>query len=1057
MKLKNLFFVLLALALVLSLGVCAAAESGDEPPTVVVSGTLELGDARYTFYSDGNLVLEGNGPVYGVYMDEPMEPYFYDIKTLTVGEGITSLNGLVFTRCKNLETVKLPKTFHITEDNFMECSHLKQFIVDADNPNHGVDAAGALYNKAMTVLYKYVTGSSATVYSVANETEVIWEDAFSNCAALEKVVLPDSVKTIQDAAFSHCLALREINLPNNLTSLGGNAFLNCRSLQQITLPDQLTRIRAYTFMQCVEMTSISIPASLREIGYGAFQSCEALTDVYIMMDENTWNNEVTVEGKNDYLLAATPHFLAPSILESGNCGADGSDVQYQLYSDGTLVITGSGEMQYWTHVTYTPWADLRDNILRVIIQPGVTNVGYYAFMYTKNLESVTLPEGIEYIGEWAFTGDEKLESVNFPSTIRNIYAHAFQGCKGLKTADMQNCKITTVDYCTFNQCSKLETVTVPPTLLGFSQSSFSDCFALREINIPDGVVTIGERAFGGCRSLENIALPDSVTTIKNGAFQGCSKVNPPKLPDNLETLEELAFAACNLDSVAIPAHLTSIPRRAFAGNPNLTSVEIPASVASINSSAFTECTALTAYTVAAENQSYKSVDGVLFTRDGTALLDYPAAKPGSAYAVPSGVTEIKDYAFWTCSQLTYLGLPEGLTTIGEYAFYSCTGLTSLQLPHGVTTLGGSAFRACTALAEIDLSDTLESIGVFAFECCNSLRSLTLPATLTSMGHYAFNACQNLEKVTFYPALTQIPEGAFYSCDALSEIHYVGTIDQWLALSVDQYGNDEFKNAAKHIHADADSLAVIDADNWKAIPTSDAGLQKGALHLDFTDAVQENYPAEQQSDALAMLTAGSWSLDYDSMALKGTLTLPEALYASGAGKEITWYPARDVLASALREAGVTWITLPYSADGLRDGDWYLDLDAFVDAVGRGKTEKEKAEVRELLLQHVTFSYNPGGSAFVYRFDYDKLPVEDGDPISGSVELPIGLLLGDEDAFPYDYNALKNCVQQYRAPDAPDEPDQPEENESWFQKHVVGPLKSAVATILSFFRKLFKKKK
>lgn len=547
-----------------------------------------------------------------------------------------------------------------------------------------------------------------------------------------------------------------------------------------------------------------------------------------------------------------------------------------------------------------------------------------------------------------------------------------------------------------------------------------------------------------------------MTTIKNGAFQGCSKVNPPKLPANLQTLEDLAFAACNFESVSIPAHLTSIPRRAFAGNPNLTSVEIPASVASINSSAFTECTALTAYTVAAENQSYKSVDGVLFTRDGTALLDYPAAKPGSAYAVPSGVTEIKDYAFWACSQLTYLGLPEGLTTIGEYAFYSCTGLTSLQLPHGVTTLGGSAFRACTALAEIDLSDTLESLGFFAFECCNSLRSLTLPATLTSMGHYAFNACQNLEKVTFYPALTQIPEGAFYSCDALSEIHYVGTIDQWLALSVNQYGNDAFKNAAVHIHDDLSTAQLSGSENWNSIPTSAAGLQKGALYLDFTDAVNNRFPAEQQSDALTMLNAGNWFLDADSMTLRGALTLPAALYASGAGKQITWYPTRDVLALALREAGVKWIALPYGDKGLNDGDWYLDLDAFMDAIGRGKTDEEKAEARAQIEQHVVFSYNPGGDQYVYKFEYTDLPGEDGTPDSGTVILPLGLTLGNADAFNDDYKALKNCVKQYHAP-APDEPEQSEENENWFQKHIVGPLRSAIATILSFFRRLFSKKR
>ncbi len=768
MKLKNLFFVLLALALVLILGVCAAAEGGDEPE-VVLSGTLELGNAQYTFYSDGNLVLEGSGPVYGTFMDEPMEPYFNDIKTLTVGEEITSLNGLVFTNCKNLETVKLPKSFHITEDNFMNCSHLKRFIVDPDNPNHAADAAGALYNKAMTVLYKYVTGSSSTAYNVANGTEVIWEYAFSNCAPLEKVVLPDSVTTIQDEAFIHCLALREINLPNSLTSLGGNAFFNCRSLQQITLPDQLTRIRAYTFMQCVEMTSVSIPASLREIDGGAFQSCEALTDVYIMMDENTWNNEVTVGGQNDYLLAATPHFLAPSILESGNCGADGSDVQYQLYSDGTLIITGTG----------------------------------------------------------------------------NIRNEAFRG-----RADIE------------------------------------------EILIHNSITGVGDYAFDQCSNLKRVILPATVQTVSGKSFYDC-----PSLI------------------------------RFFLSNGN----------------------------------DYLAIDAVgrLYNKDMTVLIKWPAV---------SGT--IKD------------AIPDTVTTIVSGAFYGCSTLEEFSIPGTLTTVEREAFGGCEALTDV----------------------------VVKMSERKWNQ----------------------------------------AVTVAE-GNECLLRASLHFRPDED-----DGYHWVSIPTSSTGLKKGDLYLDFYDYAGQ-IDRENRIELLQALKAGNWLIDIDAGVLKGSYEI----YVGGSGfMEERWiFPdeSKPVLASALREAETKWVTLRYGEDGCSDGDWYLDLDAFVDAVGRGKTEREKDEVRDLIRQHVTFKYNPGGRYFVYRFEYTALPVEDGEPITGYTDLPIGLAFDDENAFPYDYNALKDCVRQYRAPDKPDEPEQKQEEESWFQKHIVGPMKSAVSTILSFFRKLFKKKK
>ena len=1133
MKLKKLFFVLLALALVLLLGVCAAAEGGDAPDvTVVDSGDCgdENSDVQYKLYSDGLLEITGTGKVKSSAFEERT-----DILQVTIGKNVTGAGLYAFNHCLNLESVTLPGTFRMTiGDSFYYCPALKRFVVDEDSPYLTADAYGCLYSKDMTGLIKFPAGKDATAYVIPDTVTVIHCSAFNYCAALQSITVPDSVTTIETQAFDHCTALAQVNIPAGVTSFGDAVFYGCHSLKQFLLPDCLTEIPNNTFAgcglesvvipenitkigddafwACDSLSAIELHDGITEIGWGAFGECrtlqnvvlpkyiteikpqtfvndtaleeitipygvrtigrqafgevgmfgcEALTKVHVMMSEETWNQNVTVAEKNDCLLNAPLEFLADEsdlVLRSGPCGYGGSDLDvYTLFTDGTLIISGTSLMDDWTHASRTPWADLRDSIVRVIVQPGVTSFGPYAFMYTPELESVVLPEGISYIGAWAFCGCEKLTSINIPSTVRNIYGHAFQGCKGLKTIDMQSSKITTINYCTFNGCSKLETVTLPPTLQGFSESSFSDCFALREINIPDGVVTIGVRAFGSCRSLENLVLPDSVTTIKNGAFQGCNKVNPPKLPANLQTLEDLAFAACNFESVLIPAQLTVIPGRAFAGNPNLTSVEIPAYVEGLASSAFAECKALTAYTVAPENQNYKSIDGVLFTKDGNKLLDYPAAKPGSFYAVPDGVTELANEAFDGCKQLTDLALPEGLTTIGDQAFSYCSGLTSMYLPQGVTTVGGAAFRGCSALEQIDLSDTLKTIGSYAFDYCTSLRSVTLPASLTEIGHYAFGYCQGLEEVILIPGLTDIPEGVFNHCDALREIHYVGTVSQWLATTVNQYTNEPFRNAAVHIHDDFATTQLTGSERWESIPTSKAGLQKGACYLDFTDAVEETFPAEQQSDVLAMLNAGSWSLDYDSMTLKGALTLPAALYPSGADKQIIWHPSRDVLASALREAETRWIALRYGEDGCSDGDWYLDLDAFVDAVGRGKTEREKDEVRDLIRQHVTFKYNPGGRYFVYRFEYTALPVEGGEPITGYTDLPIGLALEDENAFPYDYNALKDCVRQYRAPDKPDEPEQKQEEESWFQKHIVGPMKSAVSSILSFFRKLFKKNK
>src|SRR5262249_29897054 len=140
---------------------------------------------------------------------------------------------------------------------------------------------------------------------------------------------------------------------------------------------------------------------------------------------------------------------------------------------------------------------------------------------------------------------------------------------------------------------------------------------------------------------------------------------------------------------------------AFNDCSSLTTVLIPNSVISIRIDSFWGCTNLTAINVGTNNPVYSSVNGVLFDKGQTRLIEYPEGKVGS-YSIPNSVTSIGDYAFWGCTGLTGVTIGHGVTTIGDHAFWGCTGLISVLIPNSVTWMYGDVFGDCSRLVAISV-------------------------------------------------------------------------------------------------------------------------------------------------------------------------------------------------------------------------------------------------------------------------------------------------------------------------------------------------------------------
>ncbi|MCD8022166.1 MAG: leucine-rich repeat protein [Lachnospiraceae bacterium] len=485
---------------------------------------------------------------------------------------------------------------------------------------------------------------------------------------------------------------------------------------------------------------------------------------------------------------------AESGAASGTCG---EQVTWVLDSDGTLTISGKGEMNDYASVDdydvdedgydkwvrlRNPWYESRGLITSVVIESGVTSIGSAAFEDCENLVNVSIPETVTEIGKSAFAWCYGLVSITLPDGLTGIGANAFLGC------------------------GSLTDLVLPDSLTSIGEDAFSYCTSLTAIVIPAGVTSID--AFSGCTSLTSVTLPEGLLCIEWGAFSGCTSLTDITLPESLISIEGGAFIGCS----------------------SLTAITIPGNVISIGEyeDAFAEWTSLVNITVSEENTVYSSKDGILYDKSGTTLLRCPVGRTGE-FEIPSGVTAIGKRAFSGCAGLTKITLPKGvkkisscafedctgltevslpssLKTIGTWAFSGCTSLTEITIPNKVTYLRGSTFSGCTGLTSVTLSSKLTKLGSSVFYGCSNLTEITIPDGVTAIAGGTFHGCERLTRIYIPSSVTSIGGGAFRECTSLSDVYYAGKKKAFQAITVD-YWNEALTSAVIHYNATSMDAAV----------------------------------------------------------------------------------------------------------------------------------------------------------------------------------------------------------------------------------------------------------
>lgn len=846
---------------------CAALETVNGIENVAnISRTAFVGTAYYASHfiggEDGYLYMHNNKTLVGFY-----------------GEGGFAAGT----------TLKIPEGIEIiANEAFYNSSFLK---MEGYTNVVGLELPSTLKEIGSRAFSNF-SGLTGTI-SIPAGVEKIGDYAFNYCskAKFDFSLCKDTVKYIGNYAFyqvgSSAAELEEMEIQfSALEYLGYYAFGSTRIKSIDLTGSTLTEIPQYAFGSLkYAPTTVTLPASVETVGnsWCTLTSCETLTapglkkvgndglyglqDTTFDLTQIKYFGDGALRGLNRESITLAPDYCGINLFGS-----------YTVTSTATT-ITGSTALKEVT--IQGDWTIVKAGMFvgctaleKVTFENGVTSVGSYAFHSCANITSFDFSK-VTDIGDYAFCSSG-LTSVEFGDDLSLMGVYAFSACKSLTGEVALGQKLKSVPDSAFRESSGINKVTVGGTITAISGAAFRDCTSLKEIIIGEGVTSVeGIQSVGaGCK----VTLPSTVINIGmcSAAIIEFTSFIEPELKKNSDgTISTTYFAPSVLickdaDYEKFTASSTwsslsakfikpsGILNDSVSGlwyiDPNgkalyytgsKTSIVLPKEVKTFSLSTVigtANFVNVTSFTLGEGVTEYVQTDGVVYNKDKTQIVYYPAYLTDTTYTAPATVTSVGSYAFYKNTVLTSVNLPE-VTTIGSYSFNGCVnlktvsgdklttiesmafyGASSAQMTlssinlSNVTEIGSNAFYYCTALNNIDLSK-VTTIGAGAFRYCTALTSVDLSSLTEISGTYAFGNCTSLQTVVIGENLTAFKNFTFTGCTALQSITIkattppTGTTNMFGTASAFAKYND---NQGAKIYVPAASLeAYKAATGWSA--------------------------------------------------------------------------------------------------------------------------------------------------------------------------------------------------------------------------------------------------
>lgn len=427
-------------------------------------------------------------------------------------------------------------------------------------------------------------------------------------------------------------------------------------------------------------------------------------------------------------------FVSKSSMASPFCGMEvivareNNKRLYPIYLDDVEVPPAFEILLANTHHGTT---DNRDKLIKSLVRdlPAVAmdrlTIGDGELKKCEdNGRSIAVDEGVRVICRDAFKDRKALHTIIMPQTLEIIETEAFRGCSSLEEMDLPE-KTVRVGDSAFRDCIHLKKLTVRNSCIKIGERAFENCALLSDISLPEGLTEIYGGVFNSCKSLVDIHLPEKLTILGESAFSDCIRLEKIDVPATVTKIDDLVFNGCEaLTKVELHEGLKKIGKGAFKNCRSLKYIELPSTVSSISDALFRGCESMRSIHVAPKNRYYKSEpnkrdgnDHVLFNKNKSTIIAYPASSREVQYDIPDSVTVISDWTFCECKKLNRITIPDSVHEIGEGAFSNCVLLDEVEIPDSVEKIDDCAFRGCSSLEKVVIYASVRDLGWGVFDGC----------------------------------------------------------------------------------------------------------------------------------------------------------------------------------------------------------------------------------------------------------------------------------------------------------------------------------------------------
>ncbi len=578
------------------------------------------------------------------------------LTSISLPDGIKIIGNEAFYNCRNVTNLKLPNNdVKILDRAFAYMQSLKELVFPDKWTELGYESCSDFF-MGCTSLRKVVIGKGIVViwsrafYECESLNEVVCYDdgsleaigseVFAYTAMTSMRFLPKTLTAIVGNAFDNCKGLTEAFIPASVVEYGAGSYhYNCTTL---VLED--TAVPLGVAKECYTNFKEMYLGRPIDESYNLPYSTSGINNT---KNSNAWMIEKLTFGPN--FKGGTKWQFGYGVKEIYSYVTDPSVITCKftnnVYDNATLYVPKGTKAAYAAQSNFAPFFDIREmagkpdvgsvhnltvgnnelafkvtnnypmevevsaanqgqvsgalTIPKTIEIDGytysVTSIGEQAFIYCRDLTSVTIPNSVTTIGDFAFCYCSGLTSVTIPKSVTSIGIAVFVSCSltsiivesGNTTYDSRNkcnaiietktnkliagCKntiipnsVTSIEWGAFNNCIGLTSVTIPNSVTSIGDHSFEWCTDLTSVTIGNSVTSIGDAAFASCKGLTSVSIGNSVTSIGDGAFTSCKGLTSVTIGNSVISVGDGAFQFCSsLTTVTIGSSVTSIGKCAF--------------------------------------------------------------------------------------------------------------------------------------------------------------------------------------------------------------------------------------------------------------------------------------------------------------------------------------------------------------------------------------------------------------------------------------------------------------------------------------------------------------